>query len=715
MKLTEDIINKLKKYNLWENEKEANNLLSYYVPMESKMYHSHKTPSKFKNTHLLQESANRKLQTGKYCEYPFDSRKYNEWALEEIRRCKEGYTINKGTKYELSITGYHYFFLNYKEIMVKSSKASKGRDWQFPRFEAIQYNFFWAYQECVEDNYHLTVLKSRGFGWSEIMSSIASCNYVLYKDKNFLFASEEAKLLGDGVFTKVNDNINFLNRETDGLFFHNRLTDKTLHKAAGNKIANGKDIRTGGEIIGKVIDNPRKARGSRGMLIGFEEGGSFPNLIKAVNTARPSVEEADNTIFGVIVVWGTGGDSNAEYLEGLKTMFYTPKAFNCKVFKNKWSKDFYDVDCGFFTPAYYYAPKFTDKDGNVDTFEAFLNIMRDRFTTRRNSADDSLVNQRAEEYPITPEEALQRKGKHKFPVKELEEQLLFLQTNPEIGRMWNNGWLYRNQEGKIVFRHDEKAVPLNDYPIKPDSTGKLKGCISIFQHPRKLPDTDRVAPIYSISVDGYSEDTSDYSDSVGAVYVMKQYSRLVSKDNLSGNIVAKYVGRMDSTKDFARVVFELAEYYNCIGEVHFERRGGGKIILDYAKDPRRFKLQNYLALSLSVLDPSVKNKNKQTYGNNFTSEENNRGLEYLKDWLLEEIELYDSEQKKHIYKCRLYTIYDVGLLKELINFVEDRNYDRISAMRQLMFVLQEEQEKLDNYQAPVINPYKLLKTNEWFK
>lgn len=711
IEIDNEVIKKLKEFDLFTDIEGATKLLSHYVPMDSKFYHSQKTPKKFKNTHLLQEAANKKMLTGRYCEHPFKSRLYNEWAIEEIRRCREGYTINEGTKYEISITGYHYFFLNYKMIKFEDEDSIKaqGRDWFFPKFMAVQYHFFWSYEESIQKRQNFIVLKPRGIGFSEMVASMACRNYVLYKDTTYLFAMQEDTLIKDGIYTKVTDNIDFLNAESDKLFLHSKITDKTTHKIAGVKYKTH-NLRTGGEIIGRIIDTPRKARGSRGMLIGFEEAGSFKDLVKAFNTALASIKQTGGKQFGSIMVWGTGGDENTEYLEGLEQMFYKPSSFNAKVLKNKWSQQYYDVDCGWFAPTYYYSidKEYTDKDGNIDTLKVFCSLMKDRFKDAKNSVDDKNINQRAEEYPITPEEALQKKGRSKFPIEELKGQMLYLTTNPEILRMWVNGWLRRESDGKLRFRPSMEASPLNDYPIKPDVTGKLKGCISIFQRPLTYPNNENVVmPIYSISVDPYSEDTSEYSESVGAVYVMKRYSKLCPKDILSGNIVAKYVGRMDSTREFARIVFELAEFYNTIGETHIERRGGGKILIDYAKEKPR--LLQYVATTLGN-NNNIKVRQATTYGNTFTDDENEVGLTLLREWLLKEVTV---DEKNSNIKLRLHNLFDIGLIKELINFVEDRNYDRISAMRQLMFVLQEEDKEEEH--APVINPYKKLKTNEWFK
>ena len=47
-------------------------------------------------------------KTGKYCAYLPGSKKFREFWKEQYKRCKYGMTINGYT-----ITGFHYFFLNY--------------------------------------------------------------------------------------------------------------------------------------------------------------------------------------------------------------------------------------------------------------------------------------------------------------------------------------------------------------------------------------------------------------------------------------------------------------------------------------------------------------------------------------------------------------------------------------------------------------------------
>jgi len=77
---------------------------------------------------------------------------------------------------------------------------------------------------------------------------------------------------------------------------------------------------------------------------------------------------------------------------------------------------------------------------------------------------------------------------------------------------------------------------------------------------------------------------------------------------------------------------------------------------------------------------------------NMTGERVTQALTYLKDWLLVERSLTSDATGKTVVVLNLNKIYDVGLLDELIKFSDDGNFDRISAMRLLPFMIKEKHE-----------------------
>ena len=67
--------------------------------------------TRFTHTEEFSKAANHKKKFGVYSFASFGTKEYREFWMEEGRRCLEGYQ-NPITG--VWVTGYHYFFLNYK-------------------------------------------------------------------------------------------------------------------------------------------------------------------------------------------------------------------------------------------------------------------------------------------------------------------------------------------------------------------------------------------------------------------------------------------------------------------------------------------------------------------------------------------------------------------------------------------------------------------------
>jgi hypothetical protein len=97
-------------------------------------------------------------ETGHYCTYRTGKLAYDFWS-EQMRRCKEGYTIGRYT-----ITGDHYYFLNFYRLLNVNDikKAAEGRDETFPDFFAKQYEYFHYIDLCEKLGKDVIALKARG-------------------------------------------------------------------------------------------------------------------------------------------------------------------------------------------------------------------------------------------------------------------------------------------------------------------------------------------------------------------------------------------------------------------------------------------------------------------------------------------------------------------------------------------------------------------------
>lgn len=637
--------------------------------------------SYFEHTDLFSPAANTFLKEGRYCGEPFNTKKYNIYWGEERERCIHGY-INPITK--LWIPGRFYFFLNYKQMKVippsEAGKKVAKRITSFPRFWPIHYFFALDYATAAENGLNLAVLKPRDTGFSELLSSFGVYEYTFQKeDPVFYFVAVERYLNKDGVLSKAWDQINFLNEHTERAFKHLRqVKDQDLYKRASYiNPETGNEKKTGGEIQGAVVDHPRKLRGARG-FVNFEEGGSFPRLEESWMTAKALAEQG-GTKFAMMIVWGTGGEQG-DGIMGLENIFTNPHVFNCLPFDNCWEEAVLPHDHGFFFPVWANMTRFMDKWGNTDFVKAKKHHDEERDRARKGSI--VLMDKQIAEYPYTPMEALMRLNNNPFPVKLAQDQLSFVDSSPDVKGVLKYGYL-DVQDGVVKFILDPKADPVLRYPHKTDAV--LDGAVTLFESPLKDDHGHVPQDLYYIVADCFYVDTDQATDwnSLGAYYVYKKKNTLFpTEDDI---LVAWYSGRPKRAKDFHRMVFLAARYYNAI--VQTEIKGGGNELLNYAKE------HNFVQYCGER--PTVFNQDreyKKISGRQFfvRIEESNKPelLQKLADWLRTErhLKIVGDETQ---YVLNVQRIYDRALLEELIKFNPNGNFDRISCLLVLMAILQE--------------------------
>ena len=111
------------------------------------------------NPNWFTEARDTFKRTGHYTQFHQGTKAYNDFFTEEYRRCRDGYTVNGYT-----ITGDHYFFLNYYQLLntAKVQKAGSGRSIDFPNFVVAQYEYFHYLELCKVLHQHACLMKARG-------------------------------------------------------------------------------------------------------------------------------------------------------------------------------------------------------------------------------------------------------------------------------------------------------------------------------------------------------------------------------------------------------------------------------------------------------------------------------------------------------------------------------------------------------------------------
>ena len=246
-----------------------------------------------------------------------------------------------------------------------------------------------------------------------------------------------------------------------------QVKNTDLHRRASYKaLVNGKEVEKGykSEIQGVTLKNdPDRARGKRGKLILFEEGGKLPGLLQAWEVARPSVEQGRASI-GLMVAFGTGGTEGANF-EGLQELFENPKGHNILAVNNVWDEGTTDKQCGFFVPEYSNLEGYYDKDGNSDIVHAKKSIELERDRITKHSKDLNTIKRHVAEHPMTPREAMMQLEGNMFPAQDLLGVLARLELDSKYEDTLFKGRMVIDPEGNIDFREDKDLRMIYTYPL----------------------------------------------------------------------------------------------------------------------------------------------------------------------------------------------------------------------------------------------------------
>lgn len=636
---------------------------------------------KIHNTEQFSEAANFFKNNKCYTFAPKGTTDYVQYWERETDRCLNGYTSPDGQY----ITGYHYFYLNYSPIMkiVQTKYTDKDgnvrtkreRILDFPRFWDYDWYYFNAIEQAEIEGKHMAVLKSRQRGYSFKGASMLVRNYELIKgSKNFAVASEQKFLIGDGLLTKAWEIMDFIDANTE--WAKQRLTSTRMERVSGYKITDeyGKQTERGykSSICGITLKNdPERIRGTRGKLVLWEEGGKFPNLLDAWRIEQPSVENDDGIAFGTMIAFGTGGTEGASF-DGLKELFYKPKAYNVLSFPNIWDEGRENTECGFFVPSWSNLESFDDngdyvymdKDGNSLKEKAVCNLIEQRNKIKDGGASQQSIDRFISERPIRPAEAVLELGKNIFPRKLLMDQLTRIRTNKKLQSMKHIVDLEWDGNGQVKAT-EKPSGDITNYPLKKGD--KPHGSVVIWEYPVKDPPLG----LYIGGCDPYDHDDS-FTNSLGSTFIFK---RVRAGEAWTDVIVAEYSGRPDTAEEYYENVRKLLTFYNARLLFENERKG----IYPYFTN----KHCDYLLADQpdKIISEVFKDsKVQRRKGCHMTKQIRAYGEGLILEWLLDEFE----EGHPNVER-----VYSEPLIEELIENDGVRNVDRVIALCMVMIYREE--------------------------
>lgn len=615
------------------------------------------------------------------------SLEYKEWWSIQTTRCKQGYTVG-GVFMPPTL----YFYVNFGTIELldeESGRKKRGR----PELRDVEWEVFTNHWKAKKEGKGFMMISGRRGGKSFCSANIAVWEFTFFPDNEIVIGSSDNKYTHD-LMSKIGLSLEGL---AGTEFYHNKIKN-----IAGEEIRSGYEYKKEGKkvkggfnsrILGiSFKNNFQAAVGKSASHFAFEEVGKFENLLDSYAASEPCWKEGTRW-FGTPFLAGTGGDMEKGTVDAQK-MFYDPETYNLLSFDaGDWKESSKGKKIAFFLPGWKVLNDYK-VEGNTDKNAAITALMRERERKRQGNHIAEYLRE-IMYYPITPEEAFIQSSGNMFPRDLLQMQVDNILTTPKYENIGVKGRLVwkRNDGGGIeeesiessgLFSHgnirerikdlDIKSsnfdyrkyidfIPDRDlteaeYPFNPKANNE--GSIVIYEFPEEY-NNDIPYGLYVAGTDPYAMDEVVESTSLGATYI---YKRFISANRTSDWIVAEYVGRARTVDEYAENVRKLLYFYNarCLYEnnvrglkEYFERKNCVYLLLEQPQ-----VLSDILSTS----------EVKRSHGIHMSPKVKQFMLNKIRDYLLTE---YDKG------KFKVDHIFSINLLRELLAYNEEDNFDRVIA------------------------------------
>lgn len=609
---------------------------------------------------------------------------FGKWLYSQRERGWNGY-CNPATG--MWVTGDYYWMLNFCPMhLVENENGIDIRTVAHPRFWDGQFLMSHYFLQARTHGHHAAELASRGKGKTSFGGGLLAKRCIIGESENnktevqcMVTAVDRTKLMDTNQILRVfKDNLDHCAKYTQFASHRLKSSDQEMEwkmgfKKAGSEVEYGSKNSVSGIITGV---NQDKLNGSRGVLYLIEEAGIFKNLTSMYNMIRPSVEHGSK-VFGEIFAYGTAGDDQSDFT-AFAEMFYSPEGYNLEPLDNVFDKEGQGrKKCCFFFPAYLnYDESCIDKNGNSDVSKALLMILYDRYKVKYGTTDINTIVKRISQYPIVPQEAMLRSHGNIFPVTELNERLNQLDNDPNaFDDVYVGELVQDNKTGEVKF-NPTIDLPIRDFPTKDN---KVKGALEIFEMPKKNGEGKIPAGRYICSADPYDADCSN-TMSLGSIFVMDLWTDM---------IVAEYTGRPAFAEDFYEICRKLCLFYNC--RCMYEQNVMGMFSYFSSHNATHLLAETPEYLVQRNMISSIGYGNKSV-GIRATTPIINGAFKMIQTWLRKPIVSIETDEEgnnNEVTIPNLYRIKNRALLKELVLWNPQGNFDRVMSLVQLMLYREE--------------------------
>ncbi len=609
------------------------------------------------------------------------------WKAEKDR-CMNGFYLDKAKT--IYVSGWLYFHTVYWKIAMYET-INEGlpsertiREIHTPILRDVEWMIAQDLTECEKKGKFYSLIGARGFGKSIIAASRAGWLYTFFDNSQSVIsagATGYIKLVTD----KIEDGLTNIHPALK----KNRLTSdwkKEVRAGWKDKSTNQPHSKSSNShILTRNFEAGNNSMVCNGTRPGFhliDEIGTLPNLIGCYKdsdgcwwagknkTGKPSC---------LVFITGTGGDM--EVGKEAAEMFYHPSSYNLLDFENTWEGGgrigrFVEAGMGnlsFVKDAtlneHLNIPKsvvdlshIIIKVSDIERYDReWWNPMYEE--NKKSGNSKALLRFRAY-WCKKPSDSFIVLTKNDFNIEEAKRQQNNLRDNQLSGIAVE---LVMSDNGMVTHEFSDK-LPITEFPVKRQDKDAP---VMIYEFPMESPPFG----LYVAGVDPYRHSESEYSDSLGAVYIYKRMHE-INSEKYQDMFVASYVARPNDIKIWNENARRLVKYYNARTLSENDEMSFINYMVDKGDG-------HYLEAKPEWLKQIVPNTRvNRDYGIHRSSKQIRDFLDgQLKEYLDQVINTeYNEDGSKGKETLGVSRILDPMLLEEIMNFNKDEgNYDRIIA------------------------------------
>jgi hypothetical protein len=436
----------------------------------------------------------------------------------------------------------------------------------------------------------------------------------------------------------------------------------------GRELLKGTDSKLLHVSYSEMKANKKGAQAGAGSRVNvsiIEEIGLTP-LVREAWRSNESIVQTDGIIFGRQI--GIGTSENIEAVAPAKEIMTNPEDYRILKYDDIYE---HTGKIGFFIPSDVILAEAMDEHGNIDFDEANLLLKKTEEEKSKANNPDILRSWRLN-YPRKPSDMwLGTKAKllpyeeSALREKELMTNNLYHKCGKNIRLVWDSNSAY-GVKYEIVY----DAKPVFTYPIT--STTDVKGSVVVYDFPQyvngQIPED-----MYIYTHDPYIADDMDKGGSLGCTQVWLN-PKYFSEYMIGSPLVAVYLGKHPGGK---KQYYEIQEklismYGNCPQMLYYEANRGEDCYYHYLAKGK---------VNLLCPRPTSSDSMFQETTRKFGFMMSNRldklnHIASLHDLLLSKVTV---DKMNNIDKTFISTIPDIYLVREIMAYNLDDNFDAISA------------------------------------